>query len=145
MARTEQMSRFTKIEETAMLQNDTPYDDFAAHFYNTRYQRLRGLPIESAEQVRAASKKAIYDSIGKNQYELGVLQDEGKVAMAWSMDWYRLRTPDNQTFHLTDDDKENIVNDFVELSKTAPLKTQIHILQSENSDTLLIAVSMILE
>jgi len=145
MARTEQMSRFTKIEETAMLQNNTSYDDFAAHFYNTRYQRLRGLPMESAEQVRTATRKANYDATGKNQYELPLLQDQGKDAMAWSMNWYRLRTPENKTYQLTDEDKATIISDFVEDSKRSPLKTTIHIFQSENSDTLLIAVSMILE
>jgi hypothetical protein len=137
--------RYTRIEQTAMLQNDSPHDDFAAHFYMTRYERLKGLPMVSADQVRTAAKKAIYDSIGNNQYELGVLQDEGKNAMAWSMNWYRLRTPDNKTFQLTDDDKATIVSDFVEISKTSPLKTQIHIFQRDTSDTLLIAVSFILE
>ena len=137
--------RYTKIEQTAMLKNDTPHNDFASHFYLTRYERLKGLLMTSPEQVRTASKKAIYDSIGKNQYELGVLQDEGKVAMAWSMNWYRLRTPDNKTYQLTNDDKTTIINDFVELSKSAPLKTQIYIFQDDDSDTLLIAISYILD
>jgi len=136
--------RYTTIEQTAMLQNDSPHDDFAAHFYVTRYDRLKGLLITSPEEVRTAAKKANYNATGKNQYELAVLQDEGKDAIAWSMNWYRLRTPDNKTFQLTDEDKSNIVSDFVEDCKWSPLKTTIHIFQRDGSDTLLIAFSYIL-
>jgi histone acetyltransferase (RNA polymerase elongator complex component) len=128
-----------------MLQNDSPHDDFAAHFYLTRYEHLKGLLMVSPEHVRTAAKKAFYDATGKNQYELPLFQDEGKNAMAWSMNWYRLRTPDNKTYQLTDDDKANIISDYKEIGKSSPLKTQIHIFQSDNSDTLLIAVSFILE
>jgi hypothetical protein len=137
--------RFTKIEETGTFKNDIPHDDFINHFYNTRYHRLTGLLMISPEQLRSEIKKAIYDATGKNQYELPLLQDEGKNAMAWSMNWYRLRNSENQAYHLTDDDKATIVSDFVEISKTSPLKTTIHIFQHGGSDTLLIAVSFILE
>jgi hypothetical protein len=137
--------RYTRIEQTAMLQNDTPNDDFAAHFYLTRYERLKGIPMTSPEQLRTAIKKANYDATGKNQYELPLLQDEGKDAMAWSMNWYRLCTPDNKTFQLTEEDKLNIISDFVEDSKWSPLKSTIHIFQHDHSDTLLIAISYILE
>jgi hypothetical protein len=138
--------RYTRIEQTAMLENETPHDDFAAHFYLTRYENLKGLLMTSPEQLRTAVKKANYDATGKNQYELRLLQDECKYAMAWSMNWYTLRTPDNKTYQLTNDDKSTIINDFVEDSKNwSPLKSTIHIFQNNHSDTLLIAMSYILE
>jgi hypothetical protein len=139
------MSRFTKIEEIAMLQNDSPHDDFAAHFYLTRYDRLKGLLMTTPENLRTAAKKAIGDSIAKNQCDLAVLSDDGKDAMAWSMNWYRLRTKDNKTYQLAEEEKNKITGDFQELSKASPLKTQIHIFQREGSDTCLIAVSLMLD
>lgn len=137
--------RFTKIEETGIFENDIPHEEFANHFYKTRYDRFAGLLMTTPEELRSEIKKTIYDATGKNQYELPLLEKEGKNAMAWSMNWYRLRTPDNKTYHLTDDDKATIVSEFVEISKTSPLKTTIHIFQREGTDALLIAVSFILE
>ena len=137
--------RYTRIEQTAMLQNDSPHDDFASHFYLTRYDRLKGIPMLSPEHVRTAARKAFYDATGKNQYELPLLQDEGKSAIAWSMNWYKLRNSDNKTYQLTDDDKAAIIRDYEEVRKTSPLKNTIHIFQHDTSDTLLIAISFILE
>jgi len=134
-----------RIEQNAMLQNDSPYDEFASHFYLTRYDRLEGLLMISPELLRTAARKAIYDATGKNQYELPLFHDEGKSAVAWSMNWYKLRNSDNQTYQLTDDDKAAIIRDYEEVGKTSPLKTTIHIFQHDTSDTLLIAVSFILE
>jgi hypothetical protein len=61
------------------------------------------------------------------------------------MNWYRMRTAENKPFQLTDDDKANIMSDFEEVRKTAPLKSQLHIFQRNGSDTCLIAVSFIFE
>lgn len=137
--------RYTRIDQTAMLRTDSPHDDFASHFYLTRYDCLTGIAMVSPEHLRTAARKAIYDATGKNQYELPILQDEGKSAMAWSMNWYKLRNSDNKTYQLTDNDKAAIISDYEEVGKTSPLKTTIHIFQHDTSDTLLIAVSFILE
>jgi hypothetical protein len=139
------MECYTKLEETCMFQNDSSHDDFVEYFYLTRYNQIKGILMDKPEHVRTAAKKAIYDATGKNQYELPLLQDEGKNAMAWSMNWYRMRTAENKPFQLTDDDKANIMSDFEEVRKTAPLKSQLHIFQRNGSDTCLIAVSFIFE
>lgn len=141
-----EMSRFTLIEETALLQKDTPNDDFAAHFYMKRYDRLKGIPMATPDQVITAATKAIGDSIHKNQYELAQIcaKDRGD-AMAWSMNWYRLRTPDNKTYQLSDDDKVKIISNAQALTKPSPLLTQTFIFQQEDSDMLLVAVSLTID
>jgi hypothetical protein len=127
-----------------MFEDYSPHDDFIEHFYLTRYDRLRGLLMTSPEELRVAVKKAIYDSIGKNQYELPLLQDEGKAGLAWSMNWYRLCDSEHKTYQLTQEDRSKIQADFVELCKASPLKIKIYIFQLDGSDTCLIAVSHIL-
>jgi hypothetical protein len=140
----ESMERYTRIETTCKFEDEAPHDDFIEHFYLTRYDRLRGLLMTSPEELRIAVKKAIYDSIGKNQYELPLLQDEGKAGLAWSMNWYRLCDSEHKAYQLTQEDQSKILADFVELGKASPLKIKIYIFQLDTSDTCLIAVSHIL-
>jgi hypothetical protein len=137
--------RYTIIEETGVFQSDSSHEDFVSHFYETRYSRLKGILMATPEQLHAAIKKVVYDFIGKNQYELALLRDEEKDGMGWSMSWYRLRTPEKKTYKLSDEDKEKIISDFVELRKTSPLTGEIFIIQRDGSDMLLVAVSLILE
>ena len=137
--------RYTIIEETGVFQSDSSREDFVAHFYQTRYSRLKGILMATPEQLRAATKKVIYDFIGKNQYELPLLRDEEMDGMGWSMTWYRLRNPEKKIYKLSDEDKEKIIGDFVELRKASPLTGEIFIIQRDGSDMLLVAVSLILE
>ena len=66
--------RYTRIEQTAMLQNDSPHDDFASHFYLTRYDGLKELPMLSPEHLRVAVRKENFVATGKIQYELLLLR-----------------------------------------------------------------------
>jgi hypothetical protein len=142
----ESLDRVVIIEENAFLQKDTQTEDFAEHFYITRYGRLKGLLMTCPELLIASATKAICDSIAKNKYELQQIcpKDRGD-AMAWSMNWYQLRTSDNKIFQLSDLDKAKIINNAVELRKPSPLLTQTFIFQRDNSDMLLIAVSLVID
>jgi len=139
------MSRFTLIEETALLQNDTPQDDFAAHFYVTRYDRLKGIPQTDFATLRKSAWDAIEYSMGKNAVALGELRQAGKNPLAWSMNWYRLRDTQNKPYKLTDNEKSLIISDFEDLKERNPFNAQIHIFHRETSDMLLIAVSLELQ
>ena len=67
--------RHITIEQTALLQKETRNEDFAAHFYMTRYESLEGVPMASPEELLAAVTKAIKTSIGDKTYELAQIKD----------------------------------------------------------------------
>lgn len=139
-------SRYTVIEETAMLQNDSPLDDFACHFYMTRYVRLRGIVQHTFADLRTSVKQAISDSMDKNSVDLPRLTAKGMNPMAWSMNWYRLRNKENRMYQLTHDEKVLISEDYVELKEQHPFsQAQIHIFQKDDSDMVLIAVALLLD
>jgi hypothetical protein len=138
-------SRLALIEETAMLQNDTPPEDFACHVYKTRHDRLKGVTMRTPEDVRQASKKQIERSMSGNVVTLRQQRDQGQDAMAWSMNWFRLRNNDNQIYTLTNEEKSLIVDDYLFLKDNYPITGEIHIFQLEGSEMLLVAVSLYLD
>jgi hypothetical protein len=138
-------SRLALIEGTAMLQNDTPPEDFACHFYKTRYDRLKGMTMRTPEDVRRASKKLIERSMSGNVVTLRQQRDQGQDAMAWSMNWFRLRNKDNKPYTLTNEEKSLIVEDYMFLKDNYPITGEIHIFQLDGSDMLLVAVSLHLD
>ena len=137
--------RYTTIEETGVFHPGNFHEDFVSHFYETRYDRLKGILMPTPEQLRAAVRKVIDDFDGKNRYELSVLKDQDKDGMGWSMTWYRLRTPEKKIYMLSDEDKEKIRSDFVDLViKCSPLTGEIFIMQRDSSDMLLVAINLII-
>ena len=137
--------RYTIIEETGVFHHENFHEDFVSHFYETRYDRLKGILMPTPEQLRAAVRKVIDDFDGKNRYELCLLKDQGKDGMAWSMTWYRLRTPEKKIYILSEEDKEKIRGDFVDLIiKCSPHTGEIFMMQRDGSDMLLVAINLII-
>ena len=137
--------RYATIEETGVFHLENFHEDFVSHFYETRYDRLKGILMPTPEQLRAAVRKVIYDVDGKNRYELSLLKDQDKDGIGWSMTWYRLRTPEKKIYMLSEEDKEKIRSDFVDLViKSSPLTGEIFMMQRDGSDMLLVAINLII-
>jgi hypothetical protein len=136
---------YIKIEQNAMLQNDTPPEDFACHFYKTRYDRLKGIVKRTPDEVRKASKELLQHSMDSNVIDLMKCHERGQNAMAWSMNWFRLRDKDNKIYTLTNEEKARIVEDYVFLKENNPFTGEIYIFQLDGSEILLVAVSLILD
>jgi hypothetical protein len=133
-------SRLALIEETAMLQNDTPPEDFAVHYYLNRYDRLKGVIKRDFADLQQSIHIALRESFGRN---LGLFPDlEEKNPVAWSMNWYRLRDSNNKTWTLDGSQKTAISSDFVDLRMRYPFDAEIHIFQLDDRDVLLVAMCL---
>jgi len=137
-----QKQRYTKIEETALLQADSPSEDFAYHFYTTRYDRLKGIRTPSEYSLTLSVESAITDSLKKNVVDLKLLNDEGRNAVAWSMNWFRCRDVDNKTWRISDALKAKLMDEYKEYSTDIPLHSEMFIFQGHDQDMVLVAVSM---
>ena len=150
---------YTTIEETAMLQNDTPELDFACHYYNTRYDRLRGIIVgmgHHASDINTLRDKAkeVWDhSLWKNSRDLvSDIEQKKHNPSGWSMTWFRLRTfsgmianGSDKTYTLTDADRAVINAELQEsLKDYTDLNVNLFLIQKEKSDTLLVAIHMAL-
>lgn len=133
---------YVKIEEIAMLQNDTPPEDFVCHFYKTRYDRLKGIVKRTPDEVRKASKELLQNSMDSNVIDLMKCHQRGQDAMVWSMNWFRLCDKDNKTYTLTNEEKGHIVEDYEFLKENNPFTGEIHLFQLDGSAMLLVAVSL---
>jgi len=123
-----------------MLQNDTPPEDFAVHYYMNRYKRLRGVTKRDFADLSQSIHTALRESFGRN---CGLFPDlEEKNPVAWSMNWYRLRDNNNKTWTLDDTQKTAISSDFVALRMRYPFDAQIHIFQLDDRDVLLVAMCL---
>jgi len=134
--------RYTKIEETALLQVDSPSEDFAHHFYTSRYDRLKGIRTPSEYSLTLCVELAVKESLKKNVVDLKLLNDEGRNAVAWSMNWFRCRDVDNKTWVIPESLKEKLQQDFREYSMDIPLLSEMFIFQGYEQDMVLVAVSM---
>jgi hypothetical protein len=133
-------ARFLTIEETAILQGDAPLQDFACHFYNTRYDRLKGIPKENYGGIRDSVVPLIRASFQKNEVAMRQYRDEGKNPMSWSMNWYRLRLNDRR-WAMSPLELAQLHEEFAKIVDQHPsLDTELYAIQSNNSDMLLIAV-----
>jgi hypothetical protein len=133
-------ARFLTIEETAILQGDAPLQDFACHFYNTRYERLKGIPKENYGSIRESVVPLIRASFQKNEVAMRQYRDEGKNPMSWSMNWYRLRLNDRR-WSLSPLELAQLHEEFAKITYQHPdLEAELYAIQSSNSDMLLIAV-----
>jgi len=152
------MTSFTTIEETAMLMNDTPAYDFACHYYNTKYGRLKGCLLgmgnTTKEVVMVQGKghwsryvmgddlKRLVDTVFK-RWEASFNRFTGNEGTSWSMNWFRLRTFTGLTetpYNLTHGDREVLTHAFSELLVAYPtLQGTLHIVQIDGSDTVLLA------
>ena len=133
-------ARFLTIEETAILQGDAPLQDFACHFYNTRYDRLKGIPKENYGSIRDSVVPLIRASFIKNEVAMLHYQQEGKNPMSWSMNWYRLRRNDRR-WSMSPLELAQLYEEFAKVVGQHPaLDTEMYAIQSSNSDMLLIAV-----
>lgn len=133
-------SRLALIEETGMLQNDTPPEDFAVHYYMNRYKRLRGVTKRDFADLSQSIHTALNESFGRNSGAFPSLREQNPVA--WSMNWYRLRDNNNKTWSLDDSQKTAIVADFEDLRLDYPFDAQIHIFQLDDRDVLLVAMCL---
>ena len=132
--------RLALIEETAMLQNDTPPEEFVEHCYMNRYERLKGVVKSDFADLRHSIKTALTDSFGRNSGLFPSLMEQNPVA--WSMNWYRLRDNTNKTWTLDGSQKTAIVADFEDLRLDYPFDAQIHIFQLDDRDVLLVAMCL---
>jgi hypothetical protein len=123
-----------------MLQNDTPPEDFACHYYLNRYDRLKGVVKRDFADLRQSIKTALNDSFGRNSAVFPSLMEQNPVA--WSMNWYRLRDNNNKTWMLDGSQKTAIVADFVDMRHDYPFDAQIHIFQLDDRDVLLVAMCL---
>lgn len=79
------------MEERAVLNQDTPLDDFAAHFYYTRYTKMKGVPMETFEDLCVDFKANLEASVKKHTpASLLEIQATGQSPLVWSMNWYSL-------------------------------------------------------
>lgn len=157
------MTSFTTIEETAMLMNDTPAYDFACHYYNTKYGRLKGIMLgmgNTNKEVmmvqgdghwsRYVMDKDTYrlvETVG-NQWKASFKRFTGNEGTSWSMNWFRLRSFGGSgavklldtPYRLTPGDREVLTHAFTELLQAYPtLQGTLHIVQIDGSDTVLLA------
>ena len=132
--------RYVKIEETFLLKGTE--EDFIQHLYITKYKKIQGIRTPSEYSLRLSVESAITDSLKKNVVDLKILNDEGRNALVWSMNWFRCRDVDNKTWRISDDLKKEIYDEFNEYSKHMPLKARIYIIQEHQRDAVLVAISM---
>lgn len=66
------------IEEEALFNEEESVEEFAAHFYYTRYTKVKGVPMESFESLLQDFQKKL-ESL-----------DETVGHSIWSMNWYVL-------------------------------------------------------
>ena len=127
------MTSFTTIEETAMLMNDTPTYEFACHYYNTKYGRLKGILAKSPEDICEMVVK---------RWEASFNRFTANDGNSWSMNWFRLRRAgtDSKPWFLPEGDRDILNQLFTELLVAYPtLQGTLHIVQISGSDTLLLA------
>jgi len=135
------MTSFTTIEETAMLMNDTPAYDFACHYYNTKYGRLKGVLLGMNQGTKRLEDTA------KKQWEASFNRFTGNEGTSWSMTWFRLRTfsgmianSSDKPYKLEADERDALQKAFTELLVAYPtLQGTLHIIQIDGSDTVLLA------
>ena len=132
--------RFALIEETAILQNDTPPEEFVEHCYMNRYERLKGVVKRDFDDLRHSIHTALDESFGRNSGAFPSLREQNPVA--WSMNWYRLRDNSDKMWALNSDQKTAIVADFEDLRLDYPFDAQIHIFQLDDRDVLLVAMRL---
>jgi len=157
------MTSFTTIEETAMLMNDTPAYDFACHYYNTKYGRLKGIMLgmgntnKEVMMVQGDGRWSRYvmdkdthrlvETVGK-QWEASFNRFTGNEGTSWSMNWFRLRTYSGSgkvkvadtPYTITAGDREVLTHAFAELLQAYPtLQGTLHIIQIDGCDTVLFA------
>jgi hypothetical protein len=132
--------RLALIEETAMLQNDTPPEEFVEHCYMNRYERLKGVVKSDFDDLRHSIHTALDESFGRNSGAFPSLREQNPVA--WSMNWYRLRDNSDKMWALNSDQKTAIVADFEDLRISYPFDAQIHIFQIDDRDVLLVAMCL---
>ena len=132
--------RYVKIEEIFLLKGTE--EEFIHHLYITKYNQIQGIRTPSEYSLTLSVESAIKESLQKNIVDLKILNDEGRNALAWSMNWFKCRDVDNKTWHISDGLKEEIHDEFNEYSKDIPLKARMYIIQEHQRDTVLVAISM---
>jgi len=157
------MTSFTTIEETAMLMNDTPAYDFACHYYNTKYGRLKGIKLGMgntdkevvmvqgvghwSRYVMDKDTRRLVDTALK-QWEASFKRFTVNEGVSWSMNWFRLRTFGgtgalkllDTPYTLTTGEREVLTHAFTELLVAYPtLQGTLHIIQIDGCETVLLA------
>ena len=136
--------RFALIEETAILQNDTPPEEFVEHCYMNRYERLKGVVKSDFADLRQSIKTSLEACFDRNSVKFPFLKEHYGIVnpVAWSMNWYRLRDNTNKTWSLDFHQKTAIQEDFEDLRLNNAFKAQIHIFQLDDRDVLLVAMCL---
>ena len=132
--------RYVKIEETFLLKGTE--EDFVHHLYITKYNKIQGIRTPSEWDLKLLIGLYVKESLQKNVTDLKLLNDEGRNALAWSINWFMCRDRDNKTWSINDRLKEEIHNEFNIYSKDIPLHTRMYIVQEHKRDAVLVAISM---
>jgi hypothetical protein len=132
--------RYVKIEETSLLKGSE--EDFIHHLYITKYKKIKGIDTPSNYSLSISVELAVKESLKKNVVDLKLLNDEGRNALVWSINWFRCRDVDNKTWIISDELKKKLQDEFKEYSKDIPLHTRMYIVQEHKRDAVLVAISM---
>jgi len=132
--------RYVKIEETFLLNGNE--EDFVHHLYITKYKKIKGIRTPSEWDLKLLIGLSVKDSLQKNVLDLKLLNDEGRNALVWSINWFRCRDKDNKIWSINDGLKKIIHDEFNIYSKDIPLKARMYIIQKYKRDAVLVAISM---
>ena len=126
-----------------MLMNDTPAYDFACHYYNTKYGRLKGcmLGMGPNQSIVRLVKTVL------PRWEASLNRFTGNEGTSWSMNWFRLRVfsgmianGSDKPYKLEADDRDALQKAFTELLVAYPtLQGTLYIVQIDGADTVLLA------
>lgn len=132
--------RYVKIEETLLLRGTE--EDFIHNVYVTKYKKIKGIGAPSEYSLTLSVELAVKESLKKNVVDLKLLNDEGRNALTWSINWFRCSDVNNKTWIISDELKKELQEKFNEYSKEIPLKARMYIIQEHERDVVLVAISM---
>jgi len=141
-------TRFTTIEETALLQVDTPMEDFAYHYFRTRYDRLKGILVRDFDTLNRCVYESLLDAVKRQSVALPRLRLTNREPMAWSMNWFRLRQSTGQVWNMDESQKKaleagyDLIKHFDECRN---MTRKLYIFCSDDREMVLVAMSMTLE
>ena len=123
-----------------MLMNDTPAYDFACHYYNTKYGRLKGILLGMGETHYRDDNTNRLVLMLETHWNSSFSRFTTNEGTSWSMNWFRLRVFSGKPYKLEADDRDALYKAFADLLGAYPtLQGTLHIVQIDGSDTVLFA------
>lgn len=92
------------IEEVSAKNEEESLEDFALHFYYTRYSKMKGVPMYSFNDLLV--------DFQKNLEKMSLSDD---TTIVWSMNWYSLYTAEGKTRALEYEERltlDKLVNEY---------------------------------